>query len=99
MTGIADDCSGADRTRVVLDNLSTHDPAAFYRFFLPEKHVRIFSVRVLLHAHARELAECGGIRLEFAPDAATLPLKVAAWETERNEMNVTVDLQFTAEDT
>ena len=29
------------------------------------------------------------------PDAATLRSEVAAWETERNGMNVTVDWQFT----
>ena len=32
------------------------------------------------------------------PDAATLRSEVAAWEIERNEMNVTIDWQFTHED-
>ncbi len=32
------------------------------------------------------------------PDAATLRSEVAAWETERNEMDVTINWQFTNED-
>ncbi|GAB3033061.1 hypothetical protein GCM10025298_22560 [Natronobiforma cellulositropha] len=32
------------------------------------------------------------------PDAATLQSEVAAWETERNELDVTVNWQFTNED-
>ncbi len=37
MQAIADDYPDADCIRVVLDNLSTHNPAAFYRFHPPEK--------------------------------------------------------------
>jgi len=37
MVAIADDDPDAVSIRVVSDNLSTHNPAAFYRFFLPER--------------------------------------------------------------
>jgi hypothetical protein len=37
MVAITNDYPDADCIRVVLDNLSTHNPAAFYRFFPPEK--------------------------------------------------------------
>lgn len=33
------------------------------------------------------------------PDTATLRTEVAAWETERNEIPVSIDWQFTADDT
>ncbi len=37
MVTIADDYPDADHIRVVLDNINTHNPAAFYRLFPPEQ--------------------------------------------------------------
>jgi transposase len=94
--------------RVVLDNLSTHNPAAFYRFFPPEKareyldrfefyytptHGSWLNMAELLWSTLQ--TQCLNRRI---PDAATLRTEVAAWERARNEQDVTVDWQFTNED-
>lgn len=46
----------------MLDNLNTHNPAAFYEFLPPTKaraYLDRFAFRVLLHAKAQQLAEYG----------------------------------------
>jgi transposase len=108
MVAIADDYPDAVRIRVVLDNLSTHNPAAFYRFF-PPKEAREYLDRFEFyytptHGSWLNMAELVWSSLQTQclnrriPDAATLQSEVAAWERARNEETVTVDWQFTAED-
>jgi len=108
MQAIADDYPDADCIRVVLDNLSTHNPAAFYRFFPPEK-AREYLDRFEFyytptHGSWLNMAELVWSTLQTQclnrriPDAATLRSEVAAWEAERNELDVTVNWQFTNED-
>lgn len=109
MQVIADDYySDAESIRVVLDNLSTHNPAAFYRFFPPEQ-ARVYLDRFEFYytptpgswLNMAEImwsslqTQCFNRRI---PDAATLRSEVAAWETARNEMAITIDWQFTNED-
>jgi len=109
MQAIADDYyPDAERIRVVLDNLSTHNPAAFYRFFPPEK-ARTYLDRFEFyftptHGSWLNMAELVWSSLQTQclnrriPDAATLRSEVAAWERARNKQNVTVDWQFTNKD-
>ncbi len=108
MVAIADDYPDADCIRVVLDNLSTHNPAAFYRFFPPEQ-AREYLDRFEFyytptHGSWLNMAELVWSSLQTQclnrriPDAATLQSEVAAWETERNQMDATVNWQFTNED-
>lgn len=109
MQAIADDYySNAESIRVVLDNLSTHNPAAFYRFFPPEQ-ARDYLDRFEFyytptHGSWLNMAEITWSSLQTQclnrriPDAATLRSEVAAWETARNERPVTIDWQFRNED-
>ena len=108
MVVIANDYPDSDCIRVVLDNLNTRNPAAFYRFFPPEK-AREYLDRFEFyytptHGSWLNMAELVRISLQTQclnlriPDAATLRAEVAAWERARNEENVTVDWQFTVED-
>ena len=98
----------ADCIRVVLDNLSTHKPKAFYEF-LPPNEAREYLSRfefyfTPVHGSWLNMAE-----IEFSslgtecldrriPDATTLREEVAAWERERNDRDLSVDWQFTATD-
>ena len=51
--------------RVVLDNLSTHKPAALYENFPPDEARRILEeTGVSLHAQAWQLAQYGRNRVE-----------------------------------
>ena len=49
----------AECIRVVMDNLSTHTPAALYETFEPTEARRILNRLEFLHAQARQLAEHG----------------------------------------
>ena len=108
MVTIADDHPDADCIRVVLDNLSTHNPAAFYRFFSPEE-AREYLTRFEFyftptHGSWLNMAELAWSSLQMQclnrriPDAATLRSEVAAWESDRNKMDATINWQFTNED-
>jgi len=108
MVAIADDYPDADCIRVVLDNLSTHNPAAFYRFFSPEE-AREYLTRFEFyftptHGSWLNMAELAWSSLQTQclnrriPDAATLRSEVAAWELKRNKMDATINWQFTNED-
>jgi hypothetical protein len=98
----------ADFIRVVLDNLSTHNPAAFYRFFPPDKaHADLD--RFEFHytptngswLNMAEI-EIGALKRQCLdrrlPHAATLQSEVAAWVTERNATDDLIDWQFTTDD-
>lgn len=108
MQGIADHYSDAERIVVVLDNLNTHGPAAFYEAFPPAQAralVRRFAFHhTPPHGSWLNIAEielsvldrqCLDRRL---PDRAALAAEVAAWTARRNAAGVTVDWQFTTAD-
>ena len=94
--------------RVVLDNLSTHNPAAFYRFFPPDQ-ARAYLDRFEFHftpTHGSWLniaeieigalkRQCLGRRITHA---ATLRSEVAAWQAARNGADGLIDWQFTTDD-
>jgi len=97
----------ARRIRVVLDNLNTHSPAAFYETFNPEEARRL--VRKLefhytpKHGSWLNMAEIeiGVLELQCLnrrlPDILTVQREVAAWEDQRNSQKATVDWRFTTE--
>jgi DDE superfamily endonuclease len=98
----------ADRVVFVLDNLSTHAPAAFYEAFEPAEARRLCE-RVEWHYTPRHGSWLNVAELELSvlarqcldrriPDVATLRREVAAWEAERNAAVVRVDWQFTTAD-
>lgn len=98
----------AEVIRVVLDNLSTHSPAALYQS-LPAEEARQLVKQLEFHftpKHASWLnmaeiewsaleRQCLGRRLE---DAERLQREAAAWQRDRNERKATVQWHFKTED-
>lgn len=98
----------AEKIVLVLDNLSTHTPAALYEAFEPAEARRLAEklewhytpkhgswlnvAKMELSVLARQ---CLGRRI---PDLEALRREVAAWEQKRNAAVVKVDWQFTTAD-
>ena len=92
----------------VLDNLSTHPPAALYEAFEPAEARRLaerFAWRYTpTHGSWRTVAECELSVLarpcldRRIPDIETVRREVAAWEKDRTAAAVAVDWQFTTAD-
>ncbi|UOO96893.1 MULTISPECIES: IS630 family transposase [Halococcus] len=98
----------ADCIRVVLDNLNTHNPAAFYRFFPPDE-AHAYLDRFEFHytpKHGSWLnmaeIEIGTLKRQCLDrriyHAATLRSEVAAWQDRRNAADGLIDWQFTTDD-
>lgn len=98
----------AECIRLVLDNLSTHKPAAFYEYFEPAEARRLLEKLEFhftpVHGSWLNMAE-----IEFnalgeqcldrrIPDAELLSREVAAWAKRRNGAESGVDWQFTTDD-
>ncbi len=84
----------ADLIRVVLDNLSTHKPAALYQAFAPKEARRILR-RLEFHYTPKHGSWLNMVEVENGviqsqcldrriPDFATLSSELAAWERDRN---------------
>ena len=93
---------------VVLDNLSTHSPAALYQAFPPAEARRILK-RLEFHHTPKHGSWLNMAELEFSvinrqclgrriPDQETLRHEIAAWEAERNAARATVQWRFTVTD-
>lgn len=98
----------AEVTRVVLDNLNTHSPAALYEAFEPAEAKRILD-RLEFHYTPKHGSWLNMVEIEIAivekqcldrriPDGDTLRRETAAWEAPRNERRATVDWCFTTAD-
>jgi DDE superfamily endonuclease len=98
----------AEKVVLVLDNLSTHTPAALYEAFEPAEARRLVEKLEWhdtpkhgswLNVAEMELSvlarQCLGRRI---PDLGALRREVAAWERKRNAAVVKVDWQFTTAD-
>jgi DDE superfamily endonuclease len=92
----------------VVDNLSTHTPAAFYEAFEPAEARRL-AERVEWHYTPKHGRWLNMAELELSvlarqcldrriPDRDTLKREVAAWEGERDAAVVRVDWHFTTAD-
>lgn len=90
---------------VVLDNLSTHSPAALYQTF-PAAEARRLIKRLEFHYTPKHGSWLNMAELEFAllsrqcldrrlPDQATLQGEIGAWETQRNAARATAQWRFT----
>lgn len=95
----------AELVRVVLDQLSTHSPAALYEAFSPEEARRI-TKKLEFHYTPKHASWLNMAEIEFSalerqclgrrlPDADTLGREVAAWTQARNQAGITVDWRFT----
>lgn len=94
--------------RVVLDNLNTHDPAAFYDYLPPAEARRLLDTLEFhftpVHGSWLNMAEIEFNRLKGQcldrriPDGETLKQEVFAWTEARNGDESDVNWQFTSED-
>ena len=98
---------GAERIRVVLDNLSTHSPAALYQAFAPAEARRIVS-HLEFHYTPKHASWLNMVEIEIGvmvgqcldrriPDMATLVAEVAAWQRRRNAERAGIRWMFTVE--
>ena len=98
----------AEAVVFVVDNLSTHTPAAFYEAFAPAEARRLVE-RIEWHYTPRHGSWLNTAEIELSvlarqcldrriPDPETLRREVAAWEEKRNAAVVKVDWQYTTAD-
>ena len=104
---LEEDYAQAERVTIVLDNLSAHQPAAFYEVFDPVRaHALLQRVEFVFtpkHGSWLNMAE-----IEFAallthglpqrvPDRATLEQAAQAWQANRNQRGAPTNWQFTTD--
>jgi hypothetical protein len=98
----------ADKIIVVLDNLNTHTPSAFYETFEPEEARRLVE-RFEFHFTPKHGSWLNMAEIELSalvrqcldrrlPDIETLTDEVQAWQQQRNDEVVKVLWQFTTTD-
>jgi transposase len=98
----------AETIRVVLDNLSTHTPAAVYETFAPEMARRL-TRKLEFHHTPKHGSWLNMVEIELSilarqcldrrlPDLATVRREVAAWALLRNQAHATVDWRFRTTD-
>jgi hypothetical protein len=92
------------RVQVVLDNLSTHTPAAFYEAFAPEEARRVLR-KLDFHFVPKHASWLNMVEIEIGvlasqcldrriPDLATLTSEVDAWTCARNQKGIAVKWMF-----
>jgi transposase len=97
----------AERIRVVLDNLSTHTPAALYESLRADEARRILR-RLEFHYTPKHASWLNMVEIEIGvmvaqcldrriPDRATLVSEVAAWERRRNKEKARINWLFTVQ--
>jgi hypothetical protein len=99
---------GADKVRLVMDNLNTHNIASLYETFAPAEARRLAEKLETQHTPKHgswlniaqiELSvlsrQCLDRRI---PSAEQLRKEIAAWESVRNNRNAPVNWRFTTED-
>ncbi len=97
----------AELIRVVLDNLSTHSPAALYETFAPEEARRILR-RLEFHYTPKHASWLNMVEIEIGvmvgqcldrriPDKATLVSEIAEWERRRNTEKARIRWLFNVE--
>jgi transposase len=98
---------GAERIRVVLDNLSAHSAAALYQAFEPAEARRILD-RLEFHFTPKHASWLNMVEIEIGvmvsqcldrriPDKAALIKAIAAWERRRNTENARIQWMFTVD--
>jgi len=98
---------GAEKIRVVLDNLSAHTPSALYQRFPAAEARRILS-RLEFHFTPKHASWLNMVEIEIGvmvsqclnrriPDKGTLVTEVANWERRRNAERAGIKWMFTVE--
>ena len=99
---------GAEKVRVVLDNLNTHRPASLYETFEPKEARRVIQ-RLEFHYTPKHGSWLNMAEIEFSvfsnqclnrriQDEETLKREIAALETERNQAGATINWRFSTND-
>ena len=97
----------AERIRLVMDNLSTHTPAALYETFEPAEARRILR-RLEFHYTPKHASWLNMVEIEIGvmvsqcldrriPTKAMLISEIAAWEQRRNREKAKIKWLFTVE--
>lgn len=109
VTTILEECwDEIEIMRLVVDNLNTHNPAAFYEFFKPKKARQLLS-RLEFHYTPKHASWLNMAEIDLSvltrqclkqriPSQEAMEKEVDAWVTRRNQACRTVDWQFTTED-
>ena len=105
---IARNYDGAQKIVLVMDNLNTHSPGSFYEALAPEAAKALWNrfefVYTPKHGSWLNMAEielnvligqCLDRRID---NIGEMQAEVAAWERRRNNMNATINWQFTISD-
>jgi hypothetical protein len=98
----------AETIVLVMDNLNTHGPASFYEAFEPAEARRL-AAKLEIHYTPKHGSWLNMAEIELAvfdrqcldrrmPNQALVEQEAAAWETERNTAEMTVDWRFTTAD-
>jgi DDE superfamily endonuclease len=98
----------ADRIRLVVDNLNTHSPAAFYELF-PAEQARRLSKKIEFVYTPTHGSWLNMVEIELSvlvrqclkrrlADMETLEREAGAWCEERNRLGTSVDWRFTTAD-
>jgi transposase len=98
----------AEKIVVVLDNLNTHTPSAFYETFAPEEARRLVE-RFEFHFTPKHGSWLNMAEIELSalvrqcldrrlPDLEMLTQEVQAWQQQRNDEVVKVQWQFKTSD-
>ena len=97
----------AEKIVLVMDNLNTHKLASLYEAFSPETSRRL-AERFEIHHTPKHGSWLDMAEIELSiltkqcldrriGEAATLTREVEAWETQRNDLQATIDWQFTTD--
>jgi transposase len=98
---------GAERIRVVLDNLSTHSSGALYEAFEPQEARRILR-KLEFHFTPKHASWLNMVEIEIGvlrgqclerriDNRPTLESEIAAWERQRNESEARIEWMFTTD--
>src|SRR5439155_14943716 len=98
----------AEKIRVVLDNLSTHSPAALYTAFAPDEARRLLC-KLEFHYTPKHASWLNMVEIELSvlvnqclkrriPDRDTLQKETSAWQNLRNTQKATVNWRFSVTD-
>lgn len=108
LRNLIDSYPAAEKIVLVMDNLNTHKPAAFYEAFPPDEARRLIA-RLEIHYTPKHGSWLNMAETELSiltkqclnrriPDQETLTAELAAWERARNSDRCRVDWQFTTHD-
>ncbi len=105
---IANTYQNAKKITLVMDNLNTHKPGSFYEVFNPERAKKLWDrfefVYTPKHGSWLNMAEielnvlngqCLNRRID---NIATIKKESNAWQNHRNNLNATINWQFTTKD-